>query len=343
MERTDPPSELAPRLFELINAAWTTRAIAVAAELRLAEALRAAPRDAAALAREVGCDADALQRLLRALCTLGMCDEAADGRFTVAPLGALLAEDHPSSLRAWALQFGRALWPAWGELDVSVRSGKGLRARQGEVHGFAHLHRDADAAAVFNRAMVEITRIVGADAVCKVAVPEGTLRVVDVGGGHGQLLSTFLRRWPQAQGIVLDLPHAEAGATRHLGEQQLSKRARFAAGDFFAEVPKADVLLMKAILHDWDDAHCAGILQSCRRALEAGGRLLIIDRVLPERLCDEPRHRALARSDLTMLVGVGGRERTEREFRRLLDDGGFAITSLQPLVLDLSLIDCRPR
>lgn len=344
MPPVDAPHDaaLATRLFELINAAWTTRAIAVAAELRLAEALRDGPRDAASLAQAAGCDADALQRLLRGLCSIGLCDEHDSGRFAITPLGALLAEDAPQSLRSWALQFGRQLWPAWAGLDASVRTGKGLRERTGLAHGFAHLESDATVAAVFNRAMVEITRIVAADAVRKVQLPHDAGMLVDVGGGHGELLAAFLHRWPAARGVSLDLAHAQSGALQLFATQGLGERAGFIVGDFFAEVPAADVLLMKAILHDWDDAHCALILCNCRRALPAGGRLLVIDRVLPARLRDEPHHRSLARSDLTMLVGVGGRERTEAQFRKLFKGSGFAIESIEPLALDLSLLDCRP-
>jgi SAM-dependent methyltransferase len=333
--------DLPQRLFALINAGWTTRVIAVAAELGLAEALQPGPRSAQDLAAACGAHAASLHRLLRALCSIGLCEEHDDGRFALLPLGGLLAQDHPQSLRSWALQFGRQLWPAWGELDVSVRSGTGLRQRQGEAHGFAHLGRDAEAAAIFNGAMVEITRLVAADAVDKLHDFAEVRSVVDVGGGHGRLLTEFLHRWPRAHGIVLDLPHAGAGAAAHITGQGLADRASFMAGDFFEHVPAADMLLMKAILHDWDDAHCGRILASCRRALDAGGRLLVIDRVLPDRLHDDPRHRALARSDLTMMIGIGGRERTESDFHRLLEAGGFAVASLQPLVLDLSLIGCR--
>jgi SAM-dependent methyltransferase len=333
---------LPERLFTLINAAWTTRAIAVAAELRLAEAFQSGARSAEELAANCGAHAPSLHRLLRALCAIGLCEERDDGRYALTPLGALLAQDHPQSLRSWALQFGRQLWPAWGELDVSVRSGKGLRQRQGEAHGFAHLGRDAEAAAIFHGAMVEITRLVAADAVGRLDDLDDARCIVDVGGGHGRLLTEFLHRWPQAQGIVLDLPHAEHGATAHIAERGLGERAVFQAGDFFEAVPAADVLLMKAILHDWDDAHCAPILDNCRRALQRNGRLLVIERVLPDRLRDDSRHRGLARSDLTMMIGVGGRERTEAEFRRLLKSNGFSVLSLRPLVLDLCLIECRP-
>jgi SAM-dependent methyltransferase len=340
---TDADPGLPERLFGLINAAWTTRAIAVAAELRIAEALQPGARTADELAADGGVHAESLHRLLRALCSIGLCEERDDGRFALMPLGALLAQDHPQSLRSWAWQVGRELWPAWGELDVSVRSGKGLRQRQGEAHGFAHLGRDAEAAAVFHGAMLEITRLVAADAVERVRDLGDAPRLVDVGGGHGRLLSAFLHRWPRARGIVLDLAHAQAGAVAHLAREGLDDRAAFQAGDFFEDVPAADVLLMKAILHDWDDAHCARILQSCRRALRPGGRLLVIDRVLPERLRDEPRHRSLARSDLTMMIGIGGRERHDEALRRLLHAAGFEVSSMQPLVLDLCLVDCRVR
>jgi trans-aconitate methyltransferase len=337
-----PPADaaLAERLYALINAGWTTRAIAVAAQLRLAEALRASPQAAATLAEATHCDADALRRLLRALATLGLCDELDDGRFAITPLGEGLADDAPQSMRAWALQFGRQLWPAWGGLDEAVRSGKGLRERAGAADGFAHLRGDPEAAALFHRAMIEMTRIVGADAVRKIELPQARF-FVDVGGGHGELLSAFLHRWPAARGVSLDLEHAADGATAHFAQQGLSARAGFVAGDFFIGIPAADVLLMKAILHDWNDARCALILGHARRGLREGGRLLVIDRVLPERMRDNARDRALARSDLTMLIGVGGRERSEAEMRRLLAEHGFVVDAIHPLALGTSLFECR--
>lgn len=334
-------SDTAQRLFGLINAAWTTRALAVAAELRLAEALSDRARSAHELADALDCDPCALQRLLRALTTVEVCAELPNGRFELLPLGQLLAEEAPQSLRAWALQFGRQLWPAWQDLDVSVRTGKGVRERAGETDGFSHLHKDASAAGVFNRAMVEITRIVAPEAVRR--VDQGSARrIVDVGGGHGQLLAAFLARWPAAVGVVLDLEHAAAGAESFLHEVRLADRAAFACGDFFESIPAADVLLMKAILHDWSDERCAVILRNARRALSDDGRLLIFDRVMPDRLGTSERDRDQARSDLTMLIGVGGRERTQAQLRQLLFEANFAIRAIHPLPLGISLLDSRP-
>ena len=338
-EAGDDPQALAARLYALINAAWTTRALAVAAKLRLVDVCTE-PSDAASLAAKVRCDASALERLLRALCAIGICNARDDGAFEITPLGKLLAEDSPHSLRAWSLQFGERLWPAWAELDESVRTGLGTRERAGLAHGFAHLDQDPQAAAVFNRAMVDITRIVSADAVKHLDLA-GATRFVDIGGGHGQLLVAFLQRWPRAEGIVFDLAHAQSGAVQHLAENGVGDRARFLAGNFFVDVPSGDVMLLKAILHDWNDERGTQILRSCRRALAPGGRLIVVDRLLPDRIEDDERHRDLVRSDLTMLIGVGGRERTYTEFTRLLDAGGFTVATVHELVLGLAMLECR--
>jgi len=197
------------------------------------------------------------------------------------------------------------------------------------------------AAGIFNCAMVEITRIVAPAAVQRIE-QRGARRIVDVGGGYGELLAAFLARWPSASGLVLDLGHAASGARRHFEQSNLTGRAQFMCGDFFESVPQADLLLMKSVLHDWNDERCAVLLRNARRALSDDGRLIVLDRVLPDRMGATDRDRDQARSDLTMLVGVGGRERTESELRHLISGADFAVDSVDALPLGLSVLVCRP-
>jgi SAM-dependent methyltransferase len=147
--------------------------------------------------------------------------------------------------------------------------------------------------------------------------------LVDVGGGRGILLATILRATPDLRGVLLDRPAAIPAAKRHLDESSVSDRADCVAGDFFDSVPAgADAYLLSRVLHDWDDSDAGRILSTCRRAMRSDSRLLIVEAILPDRAKDRP---AAIRMDLHMLLLLRARERTEAEFRELLDHDGFGV------------------
>jgi hypothetical protein len=116
------------------------------------------------------------------------------------------------------------------------------------------------------------------------------------------------------------------------------------AGDFFESVPDgADAYLLKSVVHDWDDDHAGRILAACRRATSPGGRLLLVERVVPERLGTSAAGQSVAQADLNMLVAQGGRERTGAELRGLLHDTGFELLRIVGLGGGLSLIEAGVR
>lgn len=327
----------AGRLVDLITASWAAQAAHAAAEFRLADLLADGPRSSADLAAAAGCHEPSLHRLLRAMVTIGLCTQTDDGRFAVTPMGAMLSENHPSSLRAWAIWWGRYLWPTWGELLYSVRTGRSARAAQTGTEGFGHLERDPAAAEVFNRALVELTRLATAS-ILRAYDFSSFRRIVDVGGGHGELLAAILRASPESRGVLFDLPHAIPGARRHLEEAGVAGRCETVAGDFFESVPTGgDAYILKTVIHDWPDDAAARILATCRRAMASGSaRLLIIDRVMPERL--GPGDQGMARSDLTMLIAHAGMERTAEQFRALLAAAGLGMLRVVPAGV-LSIIE----
>ena len=101
-------------------------------------------------------------------------------------------------------------------------------------------------------------------------------------------------------------------------------RAEFIAGDFFEAVPAgADAIIMKSVIHDWDDERSIAILRNCRRSLSGGGKVLLVERLLREVISVDPEDLSNAMNDLSMLRGPGGRERTEREYADLLFSAGF--------------------
>ena len=330
-------------LLELLHGNWATQALCAAAELKLADLLIEGPKSSEELATSTHVHAGSLHRLLRALTTIDVVRELSDSRFEITETGRLLADNTPGSLRHWVIWWGHNLWPVWGNLMFSIKTGRSARTLLTGSEGFGHLERDPATAEVFNKAMAELTTLAAADVVGAYDFT-GFRQIVDVGGGHGQLLAAILRASPSTRGILFDLPHAIDGATRHLHDTGLSDRAQCVAGDFFEAVPGGcDAYVLKSVIHDWDDQRARLILNNCRRAMPDNSRLILVERVMPTRLEPSVEHRALARTDLSMLVALGAGERSEADFRALLSSAGFEMGRLITTEMAYSLIDAFPR
>jgi len=332
-------------LLALITGFMPARVVHAAAELGLADLLVAGVNTAASLARETGAHAPSLHRLLRALASLGLVDETEPGRFALTPLGTQLRRDVPGSQRNLALMFGgERSWRCWGALLHSVRTGEAAMQPVYGMGSFEYLAAHPDAAVVFNAAMAEITRQV-ARAVVAAYDFARFRRIVDVGGGNGTLLAAILAAAPGLRGIVFDLPAGNAEAPRLLAAAGLTQRAEVVAGDFFQAVPEgADAYILKSVIHDGDDGDSIAILKSCRKAIVKAGRLLLVERVMPERMEASPAHQRMAMLDMNMLALPGGRERTEAEYRALFEAARFALERVLPLPEGggLSLIEAAP-
>lgn len=314
----------------LIDGAWTTQAIAAGCELGLFDALARGPRDAATLARELDVDRDAIARLARALATLGLCADDGTGRFALTDDGQCLRADAGSSLHGWARMAGTRLWANWGVLAQCVRAGRSAREMRGHAD-FGELELDPDAARAFNAAMVDLTRPV-ASAAAAMLDWKGVSTIVDVGGGTGALAAGILARHPRMRALVADLSHARPSAEAFLAAEGVGDRCEFVAADFFAGVPGGcDVYLLKSVLHNWNDERALEILRACRRSMGAAARIVILERLEPVAPARDASSREVARSDLNMLVGCGGRERTASQFQSLLTAAGFGTARVTPL------------
>ena len=330
------------RLLSLINANWTTQAVSVATQLRLPELLRDGPRTADALAQATHCHGPSLTRLLRALTSIDVLTEAANGRFELTAVGAFLCADVPGSLAAWAEFCGTRSWATWGRLVDSVRTGDSVRKQATGVDGFHHLKDDAHGALLFNRAMVDLTQPV-ALAVARNVDFSGMCLIVDVGGGYGELMAAILSEHPSMRGILFDLAHATAAAGSRLAAAGVEDRCTLVTGSFFDAVPDgADAYLLKSVLHDWDDDQAVKILRNCRHVMAPHAKLFVIERIAPQHFCDSPHDQGIARSDLNMLVGTGGRERTETQYRELLDAAKLRITRFLALGGPYCAIESAP-
>jgi ubiquinone/menaquinone biosynthesis C-methylase UbiE len=323
----------------LLNSGAMSQVICVAAELRIADALAGGRRNAGDLARDTEAHAPSLHRLMRALTSLELCTEHDDGSFSLTPMGALLRADAPDSLRSWSIWCGTHMRSIWGNLLHSVKTGQ----RATELFtGSEAFELGAEAAATFHQAMAEITRLAARE-VMRVYDFAGMRRIVDVGGGHGALITTILEAYPRMNGVLFDLPHAIEGVRSRLESTGLTKRCELISGDFFDSIPpNADAYLLKTVIHDWDDERCAIILRNCRRAIPQNGKLLLIERVVPRRFAPSSLHHAIARADLTMLVAHSGRERTEVEFNQLFDSSGFKLDRLIETGTEFSVLEGVP-
>ncbi len=332
--------EATSTLVEMISASWMSQAVCVAAELRIADLLANGAKDINELASTTQCQAASLNRLMRALASLGLCTECTDGSFGLTASGALLQTGGAPSLRAWAIWWGRYRWSMWGELRECVSNGHSKRQLSGSRAGYSYHDNDPAAAAVFNRAMVELTRLAAVEVLR--AYDFSTVgRLVDVGGGHGELLAALLAAHPRMQGTLFDLPPAIAGAAGHLAA--FVGRCELIAGSFFEAVPGgADVYMMKSVLHSWDDERSLTILRNCHRAMPKKARLVLVERIMPAQMHGGAGERSVARSDLHMLVGSGGRERTQAEFSALLADAGFGETKFIPAGPDYWVVEAVP-
>jgi len=329
----------ADQLRNLIEGFRVSAAVYVAAELGISDALAAGPLDAVALAGKVGADPDSLERLMRALATVGLYDESPDGRYANTDVGDSLRSDVLGSLRAWARNLAEpAKWTAWGDLVNSIRTG----ATAFEVtHGMdAWSYREArpESNAVFNDAMTANTYAV-AQAVAEAYDFTARRCVVDVGGGQGTLLEAVLARHQHLRGIVFDQPHAVATSPSPTYPADSHDRWQSVSGSFFDSVPRADAYLLKAILHDWSDDDSVRILRTCREAMHPDGVVLVAEIVL-----GRPEHaQAASFLDLTMLVMTGGRERTADEYAALFERADLRLTRVVDTTTKVSVIEAVAR
>ncbi len=314
------------------------QALWVAAELGLADLLADGPRRPEDLAKSTGTHPQSLYRLLRALATVGAVREQEGRTFSLTPLGATLRSG-PGSLRGAVRFYGHPFrMHAWEEFLYSVRTGERAFDRAYGAPLFDWLKDHPKEAEVFNAAMSSLTGRLVQDVVASYDFASiGTL--VDVGGGHGTLLATLLKANASMRGVLFDLPGVVAGARETLSAHGVADRCTVVGGSFFDSVPSGgDAYIMKSIIHDWDDDESLTILRNCRAAMSSGGRVLLIERVVPGP--DEPDYGKLL--DLEMLVLPGGQERTQDEYAALLARAGLKLTRIVPTGQGPSIIEAAP-
>ncbi|BET45117.1 methyltransferase [Streptomyces tendae] len=312
------------RLLALGDGFIYARALHLAAELSIADLLAEGPQPTKELARLTSTDPGTLHSMLRALAGCGVFTEVAQGCFGLTAVGERLRSDHPRSVRTTIAQSGRITARTFQHADHALRTGDGAFATAFGQPFWEFLRDHPEEGAAFDTAMQEHSRVERGAIVEAYDFPD-TGRIVDVGGGDGTLLAAVLRARPGTTGVLFDLPHVVE--RNCIEEEGLTERCEITGGDIFGELPAGgDLYLMKSVLHGWNDSDVLTILRGCRRAMNPGSRLLLVERVIPP---GDAAHTSKA-FDFAMHVMAGGQERTGDEYARLLVEAGFAVGRFIP-------------
>lgn len=324
-----PPAQL----MKFIVGKWIAKPIYVAAELGIADMLAEGSRSIEDLAQESRSHAPSLYRMMRALASVGIFSEAEGKRFELTPMAECLKS---GAMRSVALMFNSD-WSdkAWGYFMDSVKTGETAFEK---AHGMAisdWLEKNPRAAEVFNEANV-VKAVNSHRAIVDVYDFSGIHTLTDVGGGLGALMAEILIANPLMKGFVAEIPSVIQKARKMIRSRGLGNRCDVVECDFFKEIPAgSDGYLMSHILHDWSADQCEIILRNCHKAMKSESKLLVVEMVVPPG--NQPSVAKLL--DLEMLVTTGGRERTEKEFKTLLESSGFKLSRIIPTKESICIIE----
>jgi hypothetical protein len=318
------------------TASWVSAIVHAAAKVGIADQLSSGPKSAVEIAGPTGLHAPSLHRFMRTLSGIGILTERDGQRFALTPLGEALKTDAPGAARATLLSFGSTYFTrAWEQMVYSLQTGKSGFTASAGMPMFDYLAAHPDEAALFSQAMIGLNSA-EPPAVADAYDFSAFDTIVDLGGATGNLLAEILSRHVGPRGVLFDRPHVVSDAPALLRARGVHDRVTIEAGDFFETVPTgADAYVLSHIIHDWTDDQCTTILGHCRRGLRSGGRVLIIEMVLPPG--DTPHLGKLY--DMVMLVFPGGQERTEREYAALLDRCGFRLSRVVPTASAVSIVE----
>ncbi|MCG7525107.1 acetylserotonin O-methyltransferase [Streptomyces sp. OfavH-34-F] len=332
--------ELAPppfALLELAMGSMVTQALYTVAELRVAETLQDGPRPAAEIAAEVGADAGALERVLRLLASQGVFEAGEDGRWALTPMADALRADHPVTMRDLCVLMGHpSHWEDWDGFLDSVRTGEPSLPKRRGAGAFEYFAQNPEYGGVFMGGMGNMSATETEPVVAAYDFSQfGT--VLDFCGANGALLAGILNSAPDTKGILSDPRIAGNGAAELLAAQGVADRVTLADGDLFEPMPAgADAYVLKHIVHDWPEEQALQILRNVRAAVKPGGKLLLVEMVVPEE-GNEPHSSKLV--DLWLLLLVGGRERTRSQYAELVAKAGFRLERVVETAAAVSVVE----
>ena len=306
----------------------------VVATLRIADHILAGNPDIQQLAAASGADPGSLHRVLRHLVSKGLFEEPAPGRFALNQAAQELLSG-PFRLGLDLDGIGGRMAHAWGTMLSAVRTG---RPAYHEAFGrgfWGDLDAHPDIAASFDALMSPAGHgVPDAQVLLDPADWRSVRTVVDVGGGTGALLAEVLRAQPEIRGTLVDLPRTVARSGEVFQAAGVAGRVTTAAQSFFDPLPAGmDLYLLKSVLGDWPDPEAKAILRRCAEAARPSGRIVILNGVSPD---ESPS------PDLLMMVLIGGKGRTLREFRELALEARLEVRASGRQASGRFVVECSP-
>ncbi|MEU8654536.1 methyltransferase [Streptomyces sp. NPDC048737] len=326
-------------LLHLVQGAVITQAISVAARLGVADVLADGPLSVEDIAARVGSDPRATHRVLRALAGHGVFAVRPDGRYENTPMSGSLREDAPDSMRGFALLMNHpTLWEEWGHLFDTVETGEANLPKLRGMGALDFFHANPDYARVFFQAFGGLSAS-ETDPILAAYDFSGFGTVVDVIAGRGNLLAGILGQAPDTKGVLYDSEIATVDSPALFEAAGVADRLTIEHGGYLGKLPAGgDAYVFKHIIHDFSEADAVTALRNAREAIAPGGKLLVIEYVIPE---DNEKH--LGKTiDLWLMLMLGAQERTLAEYTELFAKAGFELTRAVPTSAPISVIEGIP-
>lgn len=336
----DLPPQVA--MLQMIGGMRISRSLYVAAVLGIADRLVEAPQTAEQLAQATDTHAASLYRVLRSLASVGVFSEDDEGRFHLTPTAEFLRCDVPNAIGPMVKVLGEDWhWQVWGRLLESVQTGQ---AAFDQIHGmelYDYCLQNPDFAKTHGPSKTSVSARASAALIANYDF-SGVHKAVDAAvlGGYGNTLIPLLTANPTMTGVLYDLPFVIEGATPVITASGIDDRCQLLKGHCLQSVPEGgDVYILMFVIHNWDDQRAIKILQNCRSAMAEGGKVLLVEMVMPSG--NDPFVGKFVDLE-SLLTTPGGYERSEVQYRSLLAAAGYELTRVIPTQTANSIIEAMP-
>ncbi len=336
----DLPPQVA--MLQMIGGMRISRCLYVAAVLGIADRLVDAPQTSEELAQATETHAPSLYRVLRSLSSVGVFSEDEAGRFHMTPTSEFLRSDVPDAIGAMVKVLGEDWhWQVWGRLLESVQTGKAAFDQLNGMELYDYCLQNPDFARTHGPSKTSVSARASAALIANYDF-SGIRKAVDVAvlGGYGNTLIPLLRAHSAMQGALYDLPFVIDGAKPVIAASGIGDRCELLEGHCLHSVPEGgDLYIMMFVIHNWDDQRAIKILQNCRESMAEGGKVLLVEMVMPSG--NDPFVGKFVDLE-SLLTTPGGYERSETQYRSLLAAAGYEITRIIPTQTANSIIEAVP-
>ncbi|XP_020589795.1 caffeic acid 3-O-methyltransferase-like [Phalaenopsis equestris] len=255
-------------------------------------------------------------------------------QYGLTPVSRLLTKNQPGASLAPLFLVGnqKPLTDTWDHMKEAVQEGVNPFKKTHGITFFEYMAKNPSFCELFNKGMASSSNMVIEKLVEEYGGLKQVKELVDVGGGDGTLLKMIISKYPHIKGINFDLPHVVSEAPSFPGVQHVG-------GDMFITIPSGGTILLKRVLHNWDDEKCLKILKNCWSALPTFGKVIIVEQILPEIIEGNVVAQDIYATNLIMMTIGDAKERTEQEYRSLAKKANFSQFKIACKVLNHHVLE----